>query len=153
MSNLIFEAKMNRIRAHSMFPQSIKIFEDLVVFRKRRWFVVDETTITYNHIAQANLKSGIFFSTLEITTTGGADNPSVPYIKNKDAVRAQRIIEQKIYQIHATSDVKDNFKAEVASEISNVEKSINRLKELKMKGQITDKEFTKKKKEIIKLVG
>lgn len=137
---------MNRIRAHTIFPQSLSIFEDLISFRKRKWFNVDEMTVTYNHIAQANLKRGVFFSTLEIITSGGSDNPSIRCIINKDAKKAHKIIEQKIYRAHATNQAKEEFKAEKETEVVKMEKSLSRLKELLLKGKISEKEYEKKRK-------
>ncbi|MBT6401381.1 hypothetical protein HOK10_02195 [candidate division WWE3 bacterium] len=147
MSNLLLKVKMNRIRAHTVFPQSLSIYEDLVSFRKRKWFNVDEMTVTFNHIAQANLKRGVFFSTIEIITSGGSDNPSIRCILNKEARKATNIIEQKIYRAHATNQDKEEFKAEKDTGVLMMEKSLSRLKELLLKGKITDKEYAKKRKQ------
>lgn len=151
MSNLLLKVKMNRIRAHTIFPQSLSIFEDVITFRKRKWFSVDEMTITYNHIAQSNLQQGVFFSTIEITTSGGgSENPSIRCVLNKDAKKAQKIIEQKIYRAHATNHDKEEFKAEKETEVLKMEKSLSRLKELLLKGKISEKEFEKKRKAAMK---
>lgn len=146
------EVKMNKIRAFSIFPQSLKIYEDMVVFRKRRWFTVDEMTITFNHVAQASLRTGILFATLEITTSGGYQNPSIPHLFNKQAKKVQKMIEQKIYRLHAKGTKKD-FRAEEDTEIAKIEKSLNRLQELLKKGSISKKEYEKKRKKLVKSIG
>lgn len=144
---------MNRIRAHSIFPQSLKIFEDIIVFRKRHWFSVDEMTITYNHIAQANLNAGIWFSTIEIITSGGSQNTSIHSILKKYAVKAQKIIEQKIYRAHSTKTEKSEFKAKKDTKVSSIEKSLSRLRELKRRGKISEREFENKRKQLLKSIG
>ena len=150
MSNLILKVGMYRPRGYTIFPQTLGIYEDLIIFRKRRWFQVEEMTVTFNHIAQSNLKSGIFFSTIEIVTSGGGDNPSLKYILNKPAKKAQKIIEQKIYRVHAAKEGKEEFRAEPKTPINQMEKSLSRLRELNLRGKITDKEFEKRRKELVK---
>ena len=152
MSNLLMEVKMNRIRGHNIFPQSLKIYEDMLVFKKRKWFIVDEMTVTFNHVAQSSLKAGIFFSTVEITTSGGYANLFIPHIFKKHAKSCQKLIEQKIYRLHAKKSKKD-FQAKEDTELARIEKSLSRLRELQRKGSITQREFEKKRKNLIKSIG
>ncbi len=145
------EVKLNRIRAHTIFPQSLRIYEDVLVFRKRKWFVVDEMTITYNHVAQANLKSGIWFATLQIITSGGFENPHIPHVLKKHAKKAKAVIDQKIYRVHDTgSSSTSEFSSKKETHVDKFEKSLNRLNELLKRGQMSQKEYDLRRKRLIK---
>ena len=140
---------MNRIKAHNIFPRSLKIYDDLLLFKIRKWFNVDENTITYNHIAQVSLKNGVWFSTIQIITSGGFDNPLIPHILKKHAKKAKGIIEEKVQRTHISGPDKEEFEAREDTKLIEYEKSLSRLKELNRRGRISDNEFEKKKKKLL----
>lgn len=152
MSNLIFEIGTYRLRAHTIFKSTLKIYEDFIVFRKRKWFTVQEITIPYNQIAQANLVSGVFFSMLQIIDSGGSDGVSLNYVLNKQAKKAKKLLDQKIYRYHVTGGDKRQFEAKPHA-LDSFEKSLSRLHELMLKGKISERDFEKKKRNLIKSLG
>ncbi len=152
MSNLIYQINTYRVRARTIFKSTLKIYDDYIVFRKRKWFTVTEITITYNHIAQANLIKGVFFSELQIINSGGSENAVIKYVLNKPAVKAKKILDQKIYRYQATGGDKRKYEAKPHA-VDTFEKSLARLHELVNKGKISEREFEKKKRELIKSLG
>ena len=130
----------------TMWPQYLYVYDDLLIAKKRRFFVVKEVTISYNHIAQVILNKGLLFATVKIETTG-EDDILLKYVWAKNAVNDKKIIDQKIYHSHAKhspTQEKDT------NQINRYEKSLNRLKELVSRGQLSNKEFEKKKNELLK---
>lgn len=153
MANLLCQIGSYRLRAHSIWKPWLFVYDDHVVYKKRFWFVKREVTITYNHIAQANLKTGVFFSDLELINSGGAENVIIRYVLNKPAINAKRIIDQKIHQAYIDSTNKGEFRHKQTEKIDSFEKGLSRLSELLNRGSITEKEFSKKRKEMLKEVG
>jgi hypothetical protein len=153
MSNLIYRVYLNRIRAHTVFKASLSIYEDFLVFKKRKWFNVSEVTITFNHIAQANIIKGLFFSTLEIVSSGGYENASLNHVLNKYAKKAKKIIDQKIYRMGTTGGNKKQFEHHEDHQIDKFEKSLGRLKELLNRGKISKKEYETKRKKLLKTIS
>lgn len=146
MSTLLIELKGSPEFNRTIWPPHLFIYDDLIIYKKRSWFKLREITISYNQIARVTLTKTIFFSHMELETTG-ADNIIVKYISKSKGSYAKTIIDQKIYRSHAKhATAPDKNESEVLS----YEKSINRLNELLNTGRITEKEFDSKKKEMLK---
>jgi len=146
MSILLIELIGNPEFNATIWPPHIYVYDDLIIYKKRNWFRLREITISYNQIARVTLTRGIFFSHLELETTGD-DNIVVKYISKSKARYAKTIIDQKIYKSHAKhATVPDKNEGEVYA----YEKSINRLNELLNTGRISKKEFEGKRKELLK---
>jgi len=148
MSTLLLELKGNKIFNKTIFAPYLFIFDDLLIYRKRFFFNVKETTISYNQIAQVNMIRGVFFSQLDVLTTG-TDDIIIRYINKKKALRAKKIIDQKVYHAHYKRETKEDSEAD-STIVHSYEKSLNRLKELLHREKITKKEFEKKKQEFLK---
>lgn len=153
MSNLLCVIGTYRIRAHTIWKSKLFIFEDHVIFKKRHWFITREITVTYNHIAQANIKRGIFFSDLELINSGGSENILIRYVLNHHAKKAKKILDQKIHQAYLAGTSRGEFSHKNIGKIDEFEKGLSRLNELRMRGSITDKEYNKKRKEMLKNMG
>jgi hypothetical protein len=150
MSTLLLQIRGEPLYNLTIFPPYLYLYDDILAYRKRRFIVVDEVTLSYSHIVQVNLARGIFFSTLEIINTG-VQNIKIKYIFTGQAVKAKKLIDQKIYFSLAKEKPKDN--PEYAAELHNYEKSLNRLKELLSQEKITEREFEEKRKKLLKRVG
>ena len=153
MSSLLYKIQRNRLRARTLFNATLEVYEDYVVIKKRIWFNLHEVTISFNHIAQANIIKGPFFSTLEIVSSGGYENAAIKYVLNKHAKKAKSIIDQKIYRMHQKQDGKRKFEHHEDHQIEKFEKSLSRLKELQARGKISKKEFDQKRKRLLKRVN
>jgi len=68
MSTLLLKLEGNRTFNGTIFPPALYIYDDLLIYRKRRWFRVKEITISYNQIAQVILDKGIVFASIELET-------------------------------------------------------------------------------------
>lgn len=145
MSHLLIKVVGNLFMNQTLWEPSLSVFDDFIVYRRRNWFVVREITIPYKQIAQVDLTIGIFFSEIEIAISGNETRTlKVNYVINKDALRAKKIIDQKVHLVHS-QDEKLNTNVQVKS----FEKSLARLTELLEKKKITKKEYEKRRKEII----
>ncbi len=146
MSILLIELIGNPEFNKTIWPPHIYVYDDLIIYKKRSWFKLKEITISYNQIARVTLIRGILFSHLELETTG-TDNIVVKYISKSKGKYAKTIIDQKIYKSHAKhATIPDKNEGEVSA----YEKSINRLNELLNTGRITEKEFERKRKDLLK---
>ncbi|KKS07571.1 hypothetical protein A3K01_00205 [candidate division WWE3 bacterium RIFOXYD1_FULL_43_17] len=148
MSILLLKLRGNPTLNRTIWPPELYIYDDLLTYRKRKWFVVREVTISYNQIAQATLHHSLLFAHLEIVTTG-TDDLIVKYMGKKTGVRAKKILDQKLYHAHS----KLHQEGEVDHSKMNVyEKGLNRYRELLNRGKITKKEYEKKKRDLLKRV-
>jgi len=146
MSNFLLEVQGNKLLNQSIFAHRLQIYDDRIVFKKRGFIKKEEVTIAYTQIAQANLRSGLMFSTIEIINSGGFENAIIKHVPNKDAKRAKNIIDRKIREVHS----KPEHNLNKNSTISDIlEKSLSRVDELYKKGRLTKKEHTKKRNEIL----
>jgi len=152
MTSFIYQVNTNLLRACTIFPKSLKIFTDYVVFRKRAWFNVEEVTVTTSNIVQVHLRKGILFSTLVVMNSSGSDVAEIKHIWNPKAIKAKQILDQKLYQIHTTGFVKKEFENAPHAQLDNFEKTLGRLKELLQRGKITQKEFDEKRQGMLKKV-
>lgn len=148
MSTLILEIEGNRMLNRVLFAPKLIIYDDILVYKTRGIIRVNEITLSYNHIAQVNLKRGLFFASLEIVNNG-AENVLMRYILKDQAIKAKKSIDQKIYHAHAKEKLFDN---QPSVDMHNLEKSLNRYKELMSMGKISKKEFEKKRQELLKKI-
>lgn len=147
MSHLLIKIIGNLFMNQTLWEPSISVYDDYILYRRRNWFVVREITIPYKQVAQVDLTRGIFFSEFEIAISGNETRTlKVNYVINKDALKAKKIIDQKVHMIH-NQDEKLNSNVGV----KNLEKSLARLTELLEKKKINKKEFEKKRKELLNL--
>ncbi len=145
MSSLLLSLKGHRLFNKTLLPPELHVYDDLLEYRKRYILFLKEMTISYNQITQVTLNKGLFFSSLEIVTNG-TDNIEIYYLQKKQAARAKKIIDQKIYTSHAKHH--DEASTIRASE-TKVEKSLSRLKELLVQGSISEREYKKRKESIL----
>jgi hypothetical protein len=130
----------------TLFRPHLYIYEDRVIYKKRHILTHDEFSVTYNHISQVNLIRFIYlYAHIEVATTGVRDF-EVRWIRKPKAIKAKKIIDQKVHAAYLTSKKKEEPKSEVKA----FELSLSRLKELVNMGRITSKEFNKKRKELLK---
>lgn len=150
MSTLLLELEGNWEFNHTIFPPRILVYDDLLIYRKRRFLKLNEVTISYSHIVRVNLIRGIIFASLEIVTSAD-ENVIVKYIPKDKAIRAKKIIDQKIYGALAKhkTDISSQHGSE-NREAVEFEKSLHRINELRAKDRITQKEYKHKKAELLK---
>jgi hypothetical protein len=148
MATLLLKLQGIRSLNRTIFPPRLYVYDDLLVYKKRSWFVVREITIAYNQIAQVNIKRGLIFADIDMTTSG-TDDIKIRWILKGPAKKAKKIIDQKIYHSHANHK-QENHK--LAKEVTNFEQSINRLRELLHRGQISSKEYKKRKSRLLKKI-
>jgi hypothetical protein len=148
MATLLVELHGNRSLNRTIFAPHLYIYDDLLIYRKRKLLKINEITISYNRIAQVQLTRGIFFAGLEIITSG-PDRIMIRYVSKKNAIKAKRIIDEKIYYSHAKHRPDNNPDPGVSIDY---EKALSRLKELLSKEQITEREFRQKKADLLKKI-
>ena|SRR3972149_5845911 len=145
MSNLLLELQGNNVINRTIFPHKLYLYDDILLYKKRRFLRVKEVTIAYSHIAQVNLLRGIMFATMEIVSTG-AENIKVRGVRKDLATRAKKIIDQKMFMEHAKHkpDHSQN-----PNELLKYEKSMQRLKELFIRGRLSKREYNERRKELL----
>lgn len=147
MSHLLFSISSIRILAREFFPTTLYIYDENMVYIKRWLFKRNECTISYNHVSQVYLRKGYITASLEVINTGGVENIEIKWLKINEALKAKKLIDEKITLAHGRISTKTQ---EFSSSSTDVEKKIARLKELKLKGVITGSEFEYKRKEVLK---
>jgi hypothetical protein len=134
----------------SLFAPRMYLYDDFIVYKRRKWLVVREMTISYIQIAQVNLHKILYLCHLEIKSTG-TDDITIKFIYTPQAIKAKKIIDQKIHHAHRFgrhgSDKEDR---ENVKQVSNYENSVNRLRELLHRGKITDREYKNRRKRLLK---
>lgn len=146
MPTLLVSLKGNRLFNRTLFRPQLYVHDDLLMYKKRRWFMVRDMTISYNQVARFTLAKGIFFAHINIVTTGG-DEIEIKYVNKRDAIQAKAVVDQKIYHAHGREGLSEQIGEGI---IGSFEKTMNRLKELLNRGKISEKEYEKKKKELLK---
>ena len=146
MATLLLQLSGNKTLNRTIFPAHLFIYNDLLIYKKRKLFLIKEITISYGQISQVTLNKGIFFASLEVVTTG-TDDFLIRFVPKKIALQAKKIIDQKIYQSHSKHH---DEPSQEKSTPTKVEKSLTRLHELVQKGQISQKEYNLKKEQLIK---
>jgi hypothetical protein len=141
MSTLLLHLSGNKTFNRTIFPPQLYIYDDLLLYKKRKLFSSKEITISYNQISQITLSKGIFFARLDVVTTGTEDI-FIKFVDKKTAAQAKKIIDQKIYRSHAKHH--EDIKGKSSSEL-NMEKSLSRLYELFIQGHMSEKDYKKKK--------
>lgn len=148
MSTLLLELHGNRELNHTIWPPHLYIYNDLLIYKKRKFFRLFENTISYSHIVRVNLTRGIFFANLEIITSAD-ENVIVKFIGKKRAMKAKKLIDQKIYGALAKHQ---EAPSEQKSSSLEYEKGLSRLKELLTKGQLSKREFERKRADLLKKI-
>jgi hypothetical protein len=129
----------------TIFPPYLFVYNDLLIYKKRKLLSAREVTISYNQISEVSVIRGIFFSYIEIFTTGDK-SLQIKFVNKKLAKQAKSIIDQKIYHSHAKHH-EENISGR--ADTLALEKSIARLQELLARGEISDREFEKKKSQLL----
>lgn len=152
MSHTLIQIAGNRFFNKTIWPPFLFVYDDMLVYKKRSWFITKEMTITYNQITQVNMYSGIFFAKLEIITPSNDEHIIiVNFVPKQEAVRAKRIIDQKVHTAHKdTSNINRDKSDSREGDIKHFEKSLTRIKELLNRGRITKREYEKQRKELLK---
>src|SRR5258708_6772365 len=141
MPHLLVKLVANPTMNRTIFPANLFVYDDALIYRKRSLIKIRETTLAYSHIVQVNLIKGIFFARLEIVNNG-VENIILKYVSKSLATKAKHVIDQKIYFAHA----KEKADQPISSiTVNDVEKSLNRLKELLNKGKIDKYEYNKRR--------
>jgi len=146
MSNLLLHLSGSKLFNLTVFPPQLYIHDDLLIYRRQYFTYLKEVTISYNQISQITLNKGIFFANVEIVTTG-TDDIKIRYLGKSIASRAKKIIDQKIYHSHAKHHESNEIGNSDAT--LNVERSLSRLKELLVHKSISEREYNKRKKELL----
>ena len=147
MPTLLLKLGGNKYVNHTMFRPHLYIYDDYIIYKKRSKFVkLEEITVSYNHIVQVYLHQGIVFATIEIMNSG-ADNVKVKGVWKKTAKKAKKIIDKKIHHVHHIPTETFGLKSTV---VAKMEKSIARLNELLESGRISQREYNKKRSELLK---
>ena len=151
MSTLLLHIAGSRIYNFTLFRPHFYIFDDRVVYKKRHILTHDEFSISYNHMAQVNLINFIYlFAHVEIATTGYTRIIKVHWVPKKKARQAKKIIDEKINQAHRKNQHLPDDSSQKGIYVKDFELSLKRLKELLSTGRITQREFNKKRKGLLK---
>jgi hypothetical protein len=87
--------------------------------------------------------------TREIVNTG-VKNITLKYLKKSEAIKAKKLIDQKIFFSFAKEKPREDQM--LNGQIYSYEKGVNRLRELVNKGKLNNREFEQKKKELLKKI-
>lgn len=146
MTTLLIGLRGNKTLNRTVWPPELLVSDDLLTYRKRKWFHHKEISIAYSQIAQFTLTQGLFFASVEVVTTG-TDDIIVRFVNKKDATKAKMIVDQKINQAHAKhSPTREKGEGDIRS----YESSLARLRELLNRGIISKREYDKKKADLLK---
>lgn len=93
MSPEIFKASRWTTGNH-LFPTIIEVTDKAVLRRKRSWFSSDEMSISIQKIASVHIKTGFFWSTIIIESSGGTDPLTSHGHGKDDARRIKELLEE-----------------------------------------------------------
>lgn len=131
----------------TIFQPRLYLYDDRLVYKKRHILTHDEFSVSYNHISQVNLINFIYlYAHIEIATTGVRDF-EIKWIRKPKAYQAKKIIDEKIHSVAISAQKKID---QDTTEVREFELSLSRLKELLTKGSISQREFNKKRKKLLK---
>jgi len=147
MATLLLKLTGYFVLNRTIFPPKLFVYDDLLVYEQRHWFVVKEITISYNQISQVTLHTGIVFGHIKVSSTG-VEDIHIKFLFKGPAAHAKRIIDQKVYHVHAKRESPKNKGVE--KEVRLFEKSLHRLDELHKRNKISNREYKKKKKQLLK---
>ena len=80
-------------RGNHLFPTIIEVSEKAATRRKRSWFSHDEISISVQKVASVHIKTGIFWSTILIESSGGSDPMTSHGHRKDDARRIKELLE------------------------------------------------------------
>ncbi len=138
-----------RIYTGELHPTALYIYDEYMVYVKRGIIKRNEATISYNHVSQVYFRKGYIASSIEVINTGGVENIIIPWVSTSEAEKAKKIIDQKVFHTHARVSGKEKSLG-VGS--PDFERRLARLKELVARGQMSKKEFDKRREEMLKSV-
>jgi hypothetical protein len=81
-----------------LFPTVIEVSDRAVLRRKRSWFSSDEISVSITKVASVHIKTGIFWSTILIESSGGSDPMTSHGHRKADALRIKALIEEYQHQ-------------------------------------------------------
>jgi hypothetical protein len=145
VNNLLLKLKGNPYINKSIFHHRLYLYDDILLYRKRKFFKVKEVTIAYSHIVQVDIISGIIFSSISILNPA-TDTIEIKGVPKHIAKKAKKIIDQKIHMAHAKHSP---AKMDISNDMVKYEKSLNRLDELLQRGLITDKEYDERRNDLM----
>jgi hypothetical protein len=146
MSTLLVYLRGSMSFNRTPFPPRLYVYDDLLIYRKRHLTKTREITMSYNQLSKVNLIRGIFFGAIELATTG-KENIDIKWVNKKKATMAKKIIDQKIYHAHARHKPEET---QLAREVKEYERSVNRLKELHNRGEISKKDMDRMRRDLLK---
>jgi hypothetical protein len=76
-----------------LFPTVIEVSDKAVMRRKRRWFSVDEMSISLSKVASVHITTGLIWAEIRIESSGGSDPLSSHGHTKGDARRIKELIE------------------------------------------------------------
>jgi hypothetical protein len=100
METEIFQAS-RWTNGNHLFPTVIEVTDKAVLRRKRSWFSSDEMSISLAKVASVHIRTGIFWSTIVIESSGGTDPLTSHGHRKDDARRIKELLET--YQAGAKS--------------------------------------------------
>lgn len=138
----------NKYANHSFFRPYLSVYEDMIVYTKRHHILLlDEITIPYAQIARVTLHKGVIFSKLEFAMAGGGESIFMKGVWNRPARKIKLLIDDKIYHEQNKQHFKHGTDRHIMEDINQ---SLGRLKELLATDRITEKEYEKQKRELLK---
>src|SRR6185312_15422192 len=81
-------------RGNFLFPTVIEVNDKAVIRRKRSWFSRDEISMSIFKVASVHIKTGFFFSTILIESSGGSDPLESHGHSKRDAQRIKYLVEE-----------------------------------------------------------
>jgi hypothetical protein len=130
-------------------PTTLYIYDEYMVYVKRGFIRRNEATISYNHVSQVYFRKGYIASSIEVINTGGVENINIPWVNTQDAQKAKKIIDQKVFHTHARVSGKEKS---LGIGSPDFERRLARLRELVARGEMSKKEFEKRREEMLKSV-
>lgn len=80
-------------KGNHLFPTVIEVTDKAVLRRKRSWFSSDEMSISLAKIASVHIRTGIFWSTIIIESSGGTDPLTSNGHRKSDAREIKSLLE------------------------------------------------------------
>jgi len=80
-------------RGNHLFPTVIEVTDRAVVRHKRSWFSKDEISISISKVASVHIKTGFFWASVLIESSGGSDPLASHGHRKADARRIRELVE------------------------------------------------------------
>lgn len=145
MSNLLLKISSNKLLAFDLRPAILLIYDDHVEYKGNQGVIGgEEVSLSYNQIAEVDVKRGFIQSSLTVVNTGGQDDIKMGHLLVADAESGKKAIEQQL-QLLGRSASGQLATAPLQPTVSGANPEIAELNKLLEQGIITAAQYEQRK--------